>query len=56
MLPHLVGSFHAGLPEGHDRFKGRILDMLEKAGVNYVVRTGIYDFYIGLKLNKLLGL
>ena len=39
-----------------DRFKGRILDTLKKAGMNLVVRTGIYHFYIGPKLNKLLGL
>jgi predicted acylesterase/phospholipase RssA len=39
-----------------DRLKDRILDMLEKAGVNYAVRTGMYDFYIGPKLKKLLGL
>ena len=43
---------------GHvrDRFKQRILDTLEKAGVNLLVRTGIYDVYIGPKLTKFLGL
>ncbi len=39
-----------------DRFKGRILDTLKRAGMNPVVRIGIYYIYIGPKLKKVLAL
>ena len=52
-----MGQMESGVREQvRDRLKDCILDTLAKAGANLAVRTGIYDFYIGPKLEKLLGL
>jgi hypothetical protein len=39
-----------------DRFKDRTLDTLEKAGMNLLERTAVYDLYIGPKLKTFLAL
>jgi hypothetical protein len=40
----------------YDRFKDRILDTLQKAGLNLVERTAVYELAIRPKLKDLLGL
>ena len=40
----------------YDRFKCRILDTLQKTGLNWAERTAVFDFVIGPKLKKILKL
>lgn len=42
--------------EVYDRFKSRILDSLQKSGLNWAERTAVFDFVIGPKLKKILKL